>query len=105
MKKNKLLHFYMDQHYTINIAKETDEEGGSYIASIPELGSGAFVGMGDTIEEALIELNEIKEYYFKNHIQKGIEIPLPSKKKMESRDFSGKFILRIPKYLHAKLFN
>ncbi len=75
------------------------DEGGGYIASIPELGKDAFTGYGETIEEAIEDLNDTKEMLFKDYLENSVEIPEPIK----DEDFSGKFVVRLPIYLHRYL--
>lgn len=52
---------YIDKYYEVEIK----EEDGYFVASIPELGSGAFLGTGKTRGEALKDLKKIKEYFEK----------------------------------------
>ena len=99
MKKN--LKYYLDLDYTIEIKKIKEEDGGGYMASIPQLGKYAFVGDGATIEEAIENLNEIKEYLFERYLKEGIPIPEPLEE--EEKSYSGKFLLRVPIELHRFL--
>jgi predicted HicB family RNase H-like nuclease len=104
MKKN--LEYYMNLDYDINIHKFSEEEGGGYEACIPQLGRHTFIGIGDTIEEAIEHMNDIKEYLFEKFLNEGLEIPEPTPKEEELDDFlkfSGKFMVRIPKELHQFL--
>ena len=64
------------------------------------LGEFAFVGDGDTIEEAINNLNEVKGVLFEEYIEKGLVIKEPEK---EEPEFSGKFLVRVPKKLHRDL--
>ncbi len=98
MKKNKLDEL-LNAGYPIEIQPIPEEDGGGYEASIPMLGRDAFIGDGETIKEALENLDHIKEKLLIRYIDQGIEIPVP--KRVE--DFSGKFVLRVPKFLHAQL--
>jgi len=78
MKRTKKgLDYYLKLRYAIQIMPIPEEEGGGYSACIPELGKWAFVGDGDTIEEALRNLEEVKRDYFEDYLKKGIEIPKP----------------------------
>ena len=97
----KQLKHYLDLEYPVEIRKIPEEEGGGYSASIPQLGKYAFVGDGETVEEALASLNEIKSYLFEKYLEQGIPIPEPEKE--EEREYSGKFLLRVPKELHRFL--
>ncbi|MFP4527450.1 MAG: toxin-antitoxin system HicB family antitoxin [Candidatus Kapaibacterium sp.] len=104
MKKD--LEYYMNLDYDINIHKFSEEEGGGYEASIPQLGRHSFLGVGDTIEEAIDDLNDMKEFLFEKILSEGKEIPDPTPKEEELEDFdkySGKFMVRVPKELHQIL--
>ncbi len=96
----KNLKYYLKLKYPIQINPIPEEEGGGYEAYIPQLGKYAFVGDGETIEEALKNLEEIKKDYFKDYLRKGIKIPEP---KLEEEEYSGKFIIRLPRFLHKHL--
>lgn len=98
---NKSLKYYLDLNYPMEIQKISEEEGGGYKATIPQLGKYAFVGDGDNIEEAIDSLNNIKEYLFKKYIAEGIPFPEPQAE--EEKEYSGKFLLRVPKELHRFL--
>ena len=54
---------------------------------------------GDTFEEAYQSLREAMEGWIEAKLEGGFEIPLP----IGYEQFSGKFIVRIPKSLHYKL--
>ncbi len=75
--KRELKH-YMGLGYKIEIRPIAKEEGGGFEARIPQLGGDAFCGYGDTTENALRSLNEIKEEMFRNYIESDIEIPVPT---------------------------
>ena len=99
MKKD--LKYYLELNYPIEITKIPEDEGGGYSASIPFLGRNAFLSDGETIEEALKNLDIIKEENFNRMLEKGIPIPEPEAENVE--EFSGKFLVRVPKELHREL--
>lgn len=98
MKKN--LDYYMGLPYTIEVIPIPASEGGGYTAQLPQLGRFAFVGDGETIEEAIADLENFKRERFAAYLEDGIEIPEP---KLEKEDYSGRFLVRIPKVLHRQL--
>ncbi len=100
MKKN--IEYYMKLNYPIEIKKIADNEGGGYLASIPQLGKNAFVADGKTIDEAIGNLEAVKEFLFKDYLAKGISIPEPQEED-KSKKYSGKFLLRVPVELHKFL--
>lgn len=75
MKKD--IDYYMKLKYKIKIIHIPKNLGGGFNASIPQLGEYAFIGDGETEEEALKDLEETKREYFQDYIKKGIEIPEP----------------------------
>ncbi|HPC36669.1 MAG TPA: toxin-antitoxin system HicB family antitoxin [Candidatus Marinimicrobia bacterium] len=99
MKKD--LDYYMSLNYPIEIIKIPEEEGGGYMATIPQLGRNVFVGDGETIEEAIKMLDFVKEEWFKTYLERGREIPLPEKPC--DKEYSGKFIVRVSPNLHRQL--
>lgn len=99
MKKN--LKYYSNLNYPIEIKKLTTEEGGGYIASIPMLGRNVFVADGTSPDEAIRNLESVKAEWFKTYIERGTTIPEPLSE--DQVNFSGKFLLRVPKQLHRIL--
>jgi antitoxin HicB len=95
----KKLNKYLSYIYPIELTFIPENEGGGVAARIPFLGKDAFIGDGETIDQALINLNRVKDERFKEYIENGIEIPLPPR----DEDYSGKFVVRVPKSLHRHL--
>jgi len=100
-KMKKDLNYYMSLDYGIEITPIPKDEGGGFVASIPQLGKYAFIGGGKTPIEALKDLEETKKEYFKEYIKKKIEIPEPEEPK---REFRGDFLIRMPTFLHESLY-
>ncbi len=96
------LEYYLNLPYKIEIEPIPEEDGGGFVARLPELGRYAIVGDGETIEEAIQSLNEIKEIMLKEWLEEGVSIPEPEEEQ-SIEEFSGKFVIRIPKYLHCNL--
>jgi len=94
--KKELIRYYMGLPYSIRIIPE---EGGGYFAEVEEL-SGCMT-QGDTIEEVMKNIEEAKESWLTVAIEEGIEIPQPR----EMEEYSGKFLVRMPKSLHRRLVN
>jgi len=61
MKKN--LDYYLSLRYPVEIIPIPEEEGGGYMARMPQFGD-AIIGDGDTPEEALADLEEFKKKGF-----------------------------------------
>ncbi|MFZ5808438.1 MAG: toxin-antitoxin system HicB family antitoxin [Chloroflexota bacterium] len=75
-----------------------DPSGGWFIR-IKEL--PGCMSQGETAEEALAMIEEAMFGWIEAELAMGNVIPEPSNKK----EFSGKFVLRIPKYIHRELAN
>ena len=94
-KKVKDLDYYMNLRYEARIQKSDT----GYFAEIPDLpGCMTFCEEFDQLEEMI---EDAKKAWFEMSIEDNVEIPEPK----EDRDFSGKFLLRLPKSLHRKLSN
>lgn len=92
-EKTKDLNYYLSLKYPIQIF----EEEGAYTATHPDLpGSASF---GDTVEEAIAGLNENRRLWLEGRLSAGQTIPEPS----SIEEYSGKFLLRISRSLHASL--
>lgn len=95
------LQYYLSLDYPVEIRRIPDDLGGGYNACIRELGKYAFSGDGETIAEAIADLEEVKEILFEEYLEKGILIPEPVSE--EEKSYSGRFVLRLPVSLHREL--
>ena len=94
-KKVKDLDYYMGLRYEARIQKSDT----GYFAEIPDLpGCMTFCEEFDQLEEMI---EDAKKAWFEMSIEDNVEIPEPK----EDKDFSGRFLLRLPKSLHRKLSN
>ncbi len=91
MKKN--LKYYLNLDYTIRLKENQD---GSYFAEIEEL--LGCMSEGDSRTEALEMIEDAKKAWLEVALQRKIAIPEPSQD-----DYSGRFNIRLPKFLHRKL--
>ena len=98
----KTLDYYMSLDYPVEIRRIDESLGGGYIATIPSLGSQAFVGDGETPQEAYENLQAAKKEIFAEYLDAGIAISEPVAQ-ADYEDYSGKLVLRMPRELHAKL--
>jgi len=96
----KNLEYFMTLPYRIEIQPIPEEKGGGYEASIPQLGRYSVRADGETIEEALDGLKAIKEERLAEYLEEGLVIPEPEP---DDGEYSGKFLVRIPKTLHREL--
>ncbi len=97
----KDLEYYMKLNYPFEVTQVSQEEGGGFIITIPALGRASMNAYGETFEEALVLLNEIKRESFARWLNEGLPIPEPAEEAEE--EYSGRFVLRIPKFLHRML--
>jgi predicted RNase H-like HicB family nuclease len=92
--KNIKIEKTLNLPYTIKIVKE-DNIFYTEVEEIPGCWSE-----GNSVEEAYSNIKSAMKLWIENAIERNIEIPLP---KSEEREYSGKFILRMPKELHKNL--
>ncbi len=87
------LKYYLKLDYTIRLKQNSD---GSYFGEIEEL--PGCMTEGGTKEEALEMLEDAKKGWISVALDRGLNIPEPQKD-----EFSGKFNVRLPKFLHRRL--
>jgi predicted RNase H-like HicB family nuclease len=83
--------------------------GSHYCASVFEL-DGCTCN-GDTSEEAFENIQEAMENWIGDKLENGLEVPLPLEDELPevsepapaTDKFSGRFVVRMPKTLHARL--
>ena len=88
---------YMRLPYNYIIQPINDESGSYFYAKVLEL--DGCQSTGETFEEAYKNLREAMEGWIEAKLEGGFEVPSP----VGYEDFSGKFVVRIPKSLHYKL--
>jgi antitoxin HicB len=93
-KKNKTLEDYLNTTYPFVVYPA--EEGG-YVAEIEEL--PGCMTQAETLEELSERIENARRAWIQLAYENGMEIPLP---RLE-QDYSGRFIVRLPKYLHRQL--
>ncbi len=85
---------YQKLRYPIEIVEDED---GRFVATISDLAGCA--SFGDSIDEAVKGVLEVKDLWIAGRIASGQYIPEPS----HLEDFSGKFVVRLPRNLHKSL--
>lgn len=88
---------YMKLPYNFIIQKVNDESGEYYYARVLEL--DGCQSDGDTFDEAYENVLDAMEGYIETKLENGFDVPLPH----NADDYSGKFVVRIPKTLHQTL--
>ncbi|MDP9284710.1 MAG: type II toxin-antitoxin system HicB family antitoxin [Actinomycetota bacterium] len=89
---------YLELPYAISIVHDRDDEGNDgFVAEVQDL--PGCISQGATIEEAAANVHDAMVSWLSIALEDRVEIPEP-----RDRDsFSGRFVLRIPKGLHAEL--
>lgn len=88
---------YLELPYNYIIQPVKDESGFYFYAHVLEL--DGCQSTGETFEEAYNNLREAMEGWIEAKIEGGFDVPLP----VGYDNFSGKFVVRIPKSLHYRL--
>jgi antitoxin HicB len=85
--------------YTISLVHDVDETKGfeGYVASVVEL--PGCLSQGETLEEAAANIKDAMVGWLSVALEDGIEIPEPT----DPTAYSGRFLLRLPRGLHAEL--
>lgn len=98
MKDNrKTLEYYLDLPYSIEVMRDTDEENPGWVAKIKEL--PGCLTQADTFEELEGMIQDAMHSWIEVALEDGIPIPEP---RLED-DYSGKFVVRLPRSLHREL--
>ena len=97
MKKNKKIEEYLKLPYHIVIQYITDESGSYYFATVREF--DGCMSHGDTYSEAFENIQEAMTGWIEVKLDGGFPVPEP----IDESQYSGKFVLRLPKSLHARL--
>lgn len=93
----KDINYYMSLPYQFVVQHIKDESGNYYFGKVLEL--DGCQSDGETVEELYDNLKEVMEGWLEVKLEYGDPIPEPV---IES-NYSGKFVLRLPKSLHQKL--
>lgn len=88
---------YMELPYNIVIRHVKDESGSYYFATVLEL--DGCMSDGETIEEAYANIQEAMEGWIETKLEGGFPVPKP----VSDEQYSGKFVVRLPKTLHRRL--
>lgn len=93
---NKGLEYYAKLPYTIILEQWDDGHGPYWVARVVELPH--CLTHGDTMEEAVKEIEEVQQDWIKSNLERGLKIPEPMLHK-----YSGQIRLRISPTLHKLL--
>jgi predicted RNase H-like HicB family nuclease len=88
---------YMELPYHIVIQHLNDESGSYYFATVKEF--DGCMSHGETYNAAFKNIQKAMEGWIETKLENGFQVPSP----IIDSQYSGKFVLRIPKSLHANL--
>jgi predicted RNase H-like HicB family nuclease len=88
---------YLKLPYHVVIRHITDESGSYYFATVQEF--DGCMSHGDTYAEACENIQEAMELWIEAKLEGGFPVPEP----IQESQYSGRFVLRLPKSLHARL--
>ena len=88
---------YLALPYTIEITRDSAEEGGGWFAKVVEL-SGCMTQV-ENLDELDDMIADAMRAWIETAIAEGISIPEPRAR----ADYSGKFVVRVPRSLHRDL--
>lgn len=94
----KTLEHYLSLPYHIVLTHDEDEEGNSgYVAEVQEM--PGCISQGDTADEAVASVRDAMVGWITVALEDGKRIPVP----VLEPEYSGKFLVRAPRTLHAAL--
>ncbi len=95
-KTQKDLEYYSSLPYSVIVERWDDGQGPYWVARVAELPHCMI--HGDTPEDAVREIEEVKLDWIRSNLKRGIKIPEP-----RPRDYSGQIRLRISPSIHRLL--
>ncbi len=88
---------YLELPYTIEVVKDEGDEYSGWFARVVEL--PGCMTQADTFEELSEMIRDAMVAWIESALEDGASIPLPR----SVEDYSGRFVIRIPKSLHREL--
>lgn len=88
---------YLTLPYTIEVHKDDSDDELAYVARVVEL--PGCLTQADTFEELEEMVQDAMQAWIESALEDGIPVPEPRK----PEEFSGKFVVRVPRSLHRQL--
>jgi antitoxin HicB len=88
---------YLELPYTIEVVKDENDEYSGWFARVVEL--PGCMTQADTFAELSEMIKEAIALWIETALEEGHTIPLPR----STEDYSGRFVVRLPKSLHREL--
>jgi antitoxin HicB len=85
---------YVSLRYPIELTPDPD---GGYVAEHPDL--PGCIAQGETADEAVAALGGARRLWVEARLEENLPVPEPT----EDNEYSGKFLLRLPRSVHAQL--
>lgn len=99
--QTKDLSYYKNLKYDLIVRQITGDDGTYYRVTAKELDPLTFYGIGDTIDEAVESLEEVKSDLFPTYLENGWPIPEPATEEVALP--SGRFVIRTSPWIHMQL--
>ncbi len=88
---------YLELPYTIEVVKDETDEYSGWFARVVEL--PGCMTQADSFEELSDMINDAMSAWIESALEDGERVPVPR----PTEDYSGRFVVRIPKSLHREL--
>lgn len=92
--ERKALDYYLSKKYPFVVYPSED---GGYSAEVTDL--PGCLTEGENLEELAAHVEEARRAWLEVAYEEGVDIPLPRNEAL----YSGRFVVRLPKYLHRRL--
>lgn len=100
--KTDLVREWTARPYAVRLTSLAEEDGGGWIAAIPQLGEDTYTGTGETETEALEHMRELQQYLFERLALAGDAPPPAIAAFAFPEDLpNGQVSLRLPREIHA----
>ncbi len=93
----KTVEEYLELSYTIEVVKDETDEYSGWFARVVEL--PGCMTQADSFEELSDMINDAMRAWIESALEDGESVPIPR----SIEDYSGRFVVRIPKSLHREL--
>ena len=97
LASHKDLAYYLALSYPVQLTHQSEDDDEYWLAELLDL--PGCMADGSSPDEALESLEEAKRLWIETQIEDGYEVPEPA----QIHDYSGKFLVRMPKSLHYRL--
>ena len=93
-RKTKPIENYLKANYPVTVYQNPS---GGYVAEIEDL-TGC-ITEGESLDEVFTNIENIRRNWIEIQYEDGVDIPIPR----SDQEYSGRFVVRLPKGLHRRL--